>query len=116
MSEQAKSARTLPTAAGPWHVSVDGVDIVVNVRVRKWRGEPDGLLTWVDGEGEPYDVEDERFVWIAPVAPVGSVPPEVYARDVLGPFAHTRQDVARTLTAHGLTPEQAADVVAGVAP
>jgi len=131
MSEQAKSARTLPTAAGPWHVSVDGVDIVVNVRVRKWRGEPDGLLTWVDGEGEPYDVEDERFVWLAPVAPVGSVPPEVYARDVRAAFSRgyreghapsslspvrdgTDAPIVATLTAHGLTPEQAADVVAGV--
>lgn len=123
------TARTLPSAAGPWHVSMHGVDIVVNVHERKWRGEPDGFFAWVGGEGEPFDVEHERFAWLAPVAPVGSVPPEVYARDVEEAMAagytdgdnyttHNRQRqreaMLATLTAHGLSETEAAAIVTKV--
>lgn len=127
--------RVLPTEPGPWHVEVSGVAIVVNVRARSWRGELDGFAVWVGGEIEEYDVEDARFVWLAPVAPIGSVPPEVYVRDVREAFVSgvtaglggcdpdvafrvdsVNADLLATLTAHGLTPDEAARVVAGVTP
>lgn len=112
MGEQAVG-RVLPTEPGWWWVRVgdDADQCVACVTVR---GE-DGVLLAATHRVQGVRVDWRGLTWIAPVAPIGSVPPEVYARDVLGPFAHTRQDVERTLTAHGLTPDEAARVVAGVA-
>lgn len=124
MSEQTKSARALPTGPGWWWRHAYGDREAVHVIAYNGaRSMPRGSdLVWFDASPSHHDEREvvgwtavtDDGEWLAPVAPVGSVPPEVYARDVLGLLAHTRQDVARTLTAHGLTPEQAADVVAGV--
>ena len=112
MSEQTKSARTLPTGPGWWWVSIDGREPTI---AKVWRRGADLVCAFALGD-DGEDIADPYLAWLAPVAPVGSVPPEVYARDVLGPFAHTTRDVERTLIAHGATREDAARLVAKVTP
>ena len=155
MSEQTKSARALPTGPGWWWRHAYGDREAVHVIAYNGaRSMPRGSdLVWFDASPSHHDEREvvgwtavtDDDEWIAPVAPVGSVPPEVYARDVRSAYmegaceademladdtlaggdevarwwaqrSKSRASVADALTAHGLTPEQAADVVAGVAP
>ena len=141
MSEQTKSARALPTGPGWWWRHAYGDREAVHVIAYNGaRSMPRGSdLVWFDASPSHHDEREvvgwtavtDDGEWLAPVAPVGSVPPEVYARDMGEAFSRgyreghapsslspvrdgTDAPIVATLAAHGLTPEQAADVVAGV--
>lgn len=66
------SPRIIPTAPGPWWAEDAGGGglRILEVAVRTWRGQADGLC--VDDEGTT-DVEDPGIVWLAPASPPDEV-------------------------------------------
>lgn len=132
------TARVLPTEPGWWWEGSPERPTIRRVTI----GSLDGSLVTEVNYYSDEPITEPQYNWRAPVAPIGSVPPEVYARDVReayhegrsdapGDYWHAtarqrdpdagwtvssaRSEVADALTAHGLTPDEAARVVAGVA-
>lgn len=132
--------RVLPTEPGWWWRHAYGEREAVHVIANNGaRSMPRGAdLVWFDASPSHHNEREvvgwcavtDDGEWLAPVAPIGSVPPEVYAGRVFGAYRSGFADglegdtagrnvvagvLAATLEAHGLTHDEAARVVAGVA-